>query len=80
MNKVSQITLFKGFGTIQESKDEDGRKCYIYNHLFFNEPSEESTLKGAREMLEYYERQAQDIKQAIAILSRHNYKILKEVA
>ena len=80
MSKVSQIILFKGFGTIQEAKDEDGKRCYIYNHLFFNEPSEESTLKGAREMLEYRERQAQEIRQAIQVLSRHNYKILKEVA
>ncbi len=80
MSKVSQIFLFKGFGTIQESKDEDGRRCYIYNHLFFNEPSEESTLKGAREMLEYYENKAQEIKQAISVLARYNYRVYKEVA
>jgi hypothetical protein len=31
-------------------------------------------------MLDYEEKQAQDIQQAIRVLSRHNYKVFKEIA
>ena len=80
MKNLAQVTLFKGFGTIQESRNEDGKRCYLYTHFFSGQTREEDTLKGAREMLEWEEKQAQEIKQAITILSRHNYKVYKEVA
>jgi hypothetical protein len=62
------------------AKNEDGDKCYLYTHFFSGKTYDEDTIKGAREMLDYEERQAQEIKQAISILSRHNYKVFKEVA
>jgi hypothetical protein len=78
--KQGEIQSYKGIGTIQMVLNEDGHKCYAYNHFFSGRGYEEDTIKGAKEMLDYEERQVQEIKQAISILSRHNYKIFKEIA
>lgn len=78
--KQGEIVSYKGIGTIQMSLNEDGDKCYIYTHFFNGKSYEEDTIKGAREMLDWEEKQTQEIKQAISILSRHNYKIYKEIA
>jgi hypothetical protein len=78
--KLNETQIYKGIGTIQMAKNEDGDKCYLYTHFFSGKTYDEDTIKGAREMLDYEERQAQEIKQAISILSRHNYKVFKEVA
>jgi len=78
--KHNEVQFYKGIGTIQMGKNEDGEKCYFYTHLYFGITYDDDTIKGAREMLDYYERQAQEIKNAINILSRHNYKVYKEVA
>jgi len=78
--KVGEIVEYKGMGTIQMVLDEDGRKCYNYTHYFFGQTSTESTLKGAREMLEYDERKAQEIRTAISTLSARGYKVYKEIA
>jgi hypothetical protein len=77
--KANETQIYKGIGTIQMAKNEDGERCYIYTHFFSGKSYEEDTIKGAKEMLDYEERQAQEIKQAIAVLSRHNYKVYKEV-
>lgn len=78
--KLNETQIYKGIGTITMSKNEDGDKCYIYTHFFSGKSYEEDTIKGAREMLDYEERQAQEIQQAITCLSRHNYRVFKEVA
>jgi hypothetical protein len=78
--KLGEIQSYKGIGTIQMAKNDEGEKCYIYTHFFNGKSYEEDTIKGAREMLDYEEKQAQDIQQAIRILSRHNYKVFKEIA
>ena len=78
--KQGEIQSYKGIGTIQMTLNEDGDKCYIYTHFFNGKSYEEDTIKGAREMLDWEEKQAQEIRGAINILSRHNYKIFKEIA
>ena len=78
--KLNETQIYKGIGTIQMGKNEDSEKCYFYTHFFSGKTYEEDTLKGAREMLDYEERQAQEIRSAINILARHNYKVFKEVA
>jgi hypothetical protein len=78
--KHNEVQMYKGIGTIQMGKNEDGEKCYFYTHLYLNKTSDDDTIKGAREMLDYYERQAQEIKQAIRVLTGHRYKVFKEVA
>ncbi len=78
--KLNDTQIYKGIGTIQMAKTEDGDKCYLYTHFFSGKTYEEDTIKGAKEMLDYEEKQAQEIRQAINILSRHNYKVFKEVA
>jgi hypothetical protein len=77
--KANETQVYKGIGTIQTAKNEDGDRCYIYTHFFSGKSYEEDTLKGAKEMLDWEEKQAQEIKQAIAVLKRHNYKVYKEV-
>lgn len=78
--KQGEIQGYKGIGTIQMSLNEDGEKCYVYTHFFNGRSYEEATIKGAREMLDWEEKQAQEIQAAISVLSRHNYKIYKEIA
>ena len=78
--KLNEIQMYKNIGTIQMSKYEDGDRYYLYTHFASGNTSDDDTIKGAKEMLDYYERKAQEIKQAINILSRHNYKVFKEVA
>ena len=77
--KLNDVQMYKNIGTIQMSKNEDGEKCYLYTHLFFNQTREEDTIKGAKEMLDYDEKNAQAIKEAIRVLRRYNYKIYKEL-
>lgn len=78
--KQNETQMYKGIGTIQMGKNEDGERCYLYTHFFSGKTYDEDTIKGAKEMLDYEERQAQEIRSAINILSRHKYKVFKEVA
>jgi hypothetical protein len=78
--KVNEIQIYKNIGTIQCVLDEDGRKCYNYTHYFFGETTTEDTIKGAREMLDYDQEQAQKIRNAISVLSVRGYKVYKEIA
>ena len=78
--KHNETQIYKGIGTIQMAKNEDGETCYLYTHFFNGKTYDEDTIKGAKEMLDYEEKQAQEIRSAISILSRHNYKVFKEVA
>jgi hypothetical protein len=78
--KLNEIVDYKGIGTIQMLKDEDGRKFYAYKHNFFNQVSDEDTIKGAKEMLEWEHTKAQEIRQAISTLTARGYKVYKEIA
>ena len=78
--KQGEIQSYKHFGTIEMSKDEDGKTIYIYTHSFFNQPSDENTIKGAKEMLDWYEEKARKIKDAIYTLRGSGYKVFKELA
>jgi hypothetical protein len=81
--KLNEIQTYKNFGTIQMSKDEDGKTIYLYTHSFFGDngyTNDENTIKGAREMLDYYEAKAQKIKEAIRTLRGSGYKVFKELA
>lgn len=78
--KLNEIVDYKGIGTIQMLKDEDGRKFYAYKHNFFNQVGDEDTIKGAKEMLEWEHSKAQEIQQAISTLTARGYKVYKEIA
>ena len=78
--KLNDVQMYKNIGTIQMSKNEDGEKCYLYTHLFFNRTREEDTIKGAKEMLDYYEADAQKIREALRVLKGSGYKVFKEMA
>ena len=78
--KQGEIQNYKNIGTIQMSKDEDGKTIYMYTHIFFNQPSDENTIKNAKEMLDYYEEKARKIRDAIYTLRGTGYKVFKEIA
>jgi hypothetical protein len=78
--KLNETQIYKGIGTITMGKNEDGERCYLYTHFFNGKTYDEDTIKGAKEMLDYEEKQAQEIRSAISILARHNYRVFKEVA
>lgn len=78
--KQGEIVSYKGIGTIQMALNDEGEKCYIYTHFFEGKSYEEDTIKGAREMLDFEEKNAQEIRQAIRVLARHDYRVFKQVA
>jgi hypothetical protein len=78
--KLNEIQTYKNIGTIQRSQDEDGKTLYLFTHSFFNETSDENTIKGAKEMLDYYEERAQKIREAIRTLQGTGYRVFKEMA
>ena len=77
--KLNETVIYKGIGTIQMAKTEDGDKCYFYTHFFSGKTYDEDTIKGAKEMLDYEERKAQEIKAAIRVLQGKGYKVYKEL-
>ena len=78
--KLNETQIYKGIGTIQMAKNEDGERCYLYTHFFTGKTYDEDTIKGAKEMLDWEEKQAVEVKAAIAVLTRKGYKVFKEVA
>jgi len=78
--KLNEIQLYKTIGTIQRSRDEDGKTFYFYTHNFFGIEHDSDTIKEAKEMLDYYEEDAQKIRQAIRVLQGKGYKVFKELA
>ena len=78
--KLNEIQYYKTFGTIQRSTDEDGKTIYLYTHSFFGQTSDDNTIKGAKEMLDYYQEKAQKIQEAIRTLRGTGYKVFKEIA
>jgi hypothetical protein len=78
--KQGEIQSYKNIGTIQRSTDEDGKTIYLYTHNFFNETSDDNTIKAAKEMLDYYEEKARKIRDAIYTLRGTGYRVFKELA
>jgi hypothetical protein len=78
--KQGEIQNYKNIGTIQMSKDEDGKTIYLYTHNFFNQTQDDNTIKAAKEMLDYYDEKARKIRDAIYTLRGTGYKVFKEVA
>ncbi len=77
--KLGEIVEYKGIGTIQMIQDEEGAKAYRYSHYFFKEFSDEDTIKGAKEMLNWEDDQAREIRRAITTLQNRGYKVYKEI-
>ena len=78
--KQNEIVDYKGISTIQMTLDEDGKKVYLYTHNFFKRTNDEDTIKGAKEMLDWEDGQAREVRNAISILSSRGYKIYREIA
>lgn len=78
--KLNETQIYKGIGSIRMTLTDEGAKCYIYTHFFNGKSYEEDTIKGAKEMLEWEEKQAQEIQQAIRVLAGRGYKVYKEIA
>ena len=78
--KLNEIQLYKNIGTIQRSRDEDGKTFYFYTHNFFGVEHDSDTIKEAKEMLDYYEADAQKIREALRVLKDNGYKVFKEMA
>ena len=78
--KLNETVIYKGIGTIQMALNDEGSKCYLYMHFASGQIYEEDTIKGAKEMLDWEEKNAQAIQEAIRVLTGRGYKIYKEVA
>ena len=78
--KLNEIQIYKGIGSIQYVNDEYEGRVYVYRHFYTGESSWEETIKGAKEMLDWEEKQAVDVRAAIEVLTRKGYRIFKEVA
>ena len=78
--KLNEIQMYKNIGTIQMGKDEDGVRFYAYTHFASGNTSDDDTIKGAKEMLDWEEKNYQEVKEAIRVLAGRGYKVFKEVA
>ena len=78
--KLNETQIYKGIGTIQMAKNEDGERCYLYTHFFSGKTYDEDTIKGAKEMLDWEEKNYQEVQSAIRVLAGRGYKVFKEVA
>ena len=54
--KLNELQIHKNIGTIQMGKDEDGDRFYAYTHFASGNTSDEDTIKGAKEMLDWEEK------------------------
>ena len=78
--KLNEIQIYKGIGSIQYVNDEYEGRVYVYRHFYTGESSWEETIKGAKEMLDWEEKEAQNVRQSIEVLTRNGYRIIKEMA
>ena len=78
--KLNEIQMYKNIGTIQMSKYEDGDRYYLYTHFASGNTSDDDTIKGAKEMLDWEEKNYREVQEAIRVLAGRGYKIFKEVA
>ena len=78
--KLNEIQMYKNIGTIQMSKYEDGDRYYLYTHFASGNSSDDDTIKGAKEMLDWEEKNYQEVKEAIRVLAGRGYRVFKEVA
>ena len=77
--KQGEIQVYKGIGTIQMALTDEGLECYLYTHLASGTTFEEDTIKGAREMLDWEEKNYQEVQAAIRVLQGRGYRVFKEV-
>jgi hypothetical protein len=61
-------------------KDEDGVRFYAYTHFASGNQSDDDTIKGAKEMLDWEEKNYQEVQSAIRVLAGRGYKVFKEIA
>ena len=78
--KLNETQIYKGIGTIQMGKYEDGDRYYLYTHFASGNTSDDDTIKGAKEMLDWEEKNYREVQEAIRILAGRGYKVFKEVA
>ncbi len=77
--KHNEVQLYKGIGTITQTVDDEGLRCYLYTHLASGNTFEEDTIKGAKEMLDWEEKIHQEVQAAIRVLQGRGYRVFKEV-
>lgn len=78
--KLNEIQMYKNIGSIQMGKDEDGERYYFYTHFASGNTSDDSTIKGAKEMLDWEEKNYQEVQAAIRVLAGRGYRVFKEIA
>lgn len=77
--KLNEMQIYKNIGTIQMFS-EFGDRHYLYTHFASGNTSDDDTIKGAKEMLDWEEKNYQEVKEAIRVLAGRGYKVFKEVA
>lgn len=77
--KLNEIQIYKGIGSIQAVNGEEGR-YYLYTHFASGNTFDENTVKGAKEMLDWEEKNYQEVQAAIRVLTGRGYRVFKEVA
>jgi hypothetical protein len=77
--KLNETQIYKNIGSIQMCKDVDGVRFYAYTHFASGNASDDDTVKGAKEMLDWEEKNYQEVQSAIRVLAGRGYKVFKEV-
>jgi len=77
--KHNEVQLYKNIGSIQAVEGDEGR-YYFYRHFATGNTCDEDTIKGAKEMLDWEEKNYQEVQAAIRVLQGRGYRVFKEVA
>ena len=77
--KFNEIRVYKNIGLIQKVRDEDCCAIYEVTHNFMGKGVWQETIKEAEEALEEMKAESIKLKEAIRLVRRSGYQVLKEL-
>jgi chromosome condensin MukBEF complex kleisin-like MukF subunit len=77
--KFNEIRVYKNIGLIQKVRDEDQCAIYEITHNFMGKGVWQDTIKEAEEALDEMQADSVKLKEAIRLVRRSGYQVLKEL-
>ena len=77
--KFNEIRVYKNIGLIQKVRDEELSAIYEVTHNFMGKGVWQETIKEAEEALEEMQAESIKLKEAIRLVRRSGYQVIKEL-
>jgi chromosome condensin MukBEF complex kleisin-like MukF subunit len=77
--KFNEIRVYKNIGLIQKVRDESQGAIYEITHNFMGKGVWQDTIKEAEEALDEMQADSVKLKEAIRLVRRSGYQVLKEL-